>query len=386
MNNIKPVYKAVFLTVCVMISPSLKANHAKNTRYFYSINEACNFKKDGFNTSFVLYLGAFKSRHNADEYGVALQKKINQHVNTKFNSAKSLYNVYVGPLSSARELNAMCNRMQEKRPVLEAKFRPKKAVKPIKNDQSTDSTSSRLLSPSAFIMENHHATDAVTSRSYAPSTFITTMSVGPAWPHGGQAQTFYLQPEVENTYTANQPKSALVDSELFIGFEHAIHSKINAQLGLAAAFTSSADLSGNIWIDTDPDFNNFTYQYSVQHAHVALKGKLLTESMYSSLKPYVGASIGVGFNEAKNYSNTALLEEASVEPNFASNTTTTFTYTFEVGVQLMINRQWQTGIGYQFADWGKSQLGRAPGQTIGNGLKIDHFYTNGLMFNLTHFY
>jgi opacity protein-like surface antigen len=71
-------------------------------------------------------------------------------------------------------------------------------------------------------------------------------------------------------------------------------------------------------------------------------------------------------------------------PNFVSNTTTTFTYTLGVGLERHLNQHWQAGIGYEFADWGNSQLIRASGQTLNNGLSFSHLYTNGLLFNLTY--
>lgn len=70
--------------------------------------------------------------------------------------------------------------------------------------------------------------------------------------------------------------------------------------------------------------------------------------------------------------------------NFASNTTTAFTYTLGAGVQRHLNPHWQVGIGYEFSDWGSSQLNRASGQTLNSGLLLSHLYTNELLFNLTY--
>ncbi len=71
-------------------------------------------------------------------------------------------------------------------------------------------------------------------------------------------------------------------------------------------------------------------------------------------------------------------------PNFVPQTTTSFTYTLDAGVQITLSNHWQVGGGYQFADWGKSQLGRAVGQTEMNRLTLNHLYTNGLLLNLTY--
>ena len=80
----------------------------------------------------------------------------------------------------------------------------------------------------------------------------------------------------------------------------------------------------------------------------------------------------------------AYAANAVVMPDFASNTTTAFTYTVGAGIQRLLNQHWQAGIGYEFADWGRSQLNRASGQTLNNGLSLSHVYTNGFLFNLTY--
>ncbi|HHS9463875.1 TPA: outer membrane protein, partial [Legionella anisa] len=76
--------------------------------------------------------------------------------------------------------------------------------------------------------------------------------------------------------------------------------------------------------------------------------------------------------------------EALPNPDFADHTKTAFTYTLGAGVQKALNDHWQIGAGYEFADWGKSELGRAFGQTMNSGLALNHLYTNGVLFNLTY--
>ncbi len=71
-------------------------------------------------------------------------------------------------------------------------------------------------------------------------------------------------------------------------------------------------------------------------------------------------------------------------PNFDSHTTTSFTYTLGVGVQRNVTPHLQAGIGYEFADWGSSKLSPATGQTTSGVLSLSHFYTNGVLANLTY--
>lgn len=215
------------------------------------------------------------------------------------------------------------------------------------------------------------------------SPYIVTLSAGPIWENGGQTQTFYVAPFIQKTYTANKLTNTLFDGELFLGIERPLRSNLQGQLGLAVAATSNANLSGDIWDDADPRFNNFTYVYKIQHTHLALKGKLLNDWRYK-LKPYVSGSLGVGFNEAYNFNITPTIFAAIPAPNFASKTNIAFTYTLGLGLQRAINTHWRASAGYEFADWGKSQLGVATGQTLSDRFSLNHLYTNGLQLSLSY--
>ena len=234
-------------------------------------------------------------------------------------------------------------------------------------------------------IEPHEPTTTLISKlsEVFKSSGVATLSVGPVWESGGNTQTFYLAPNIEKTYAANHASHALIDGEIFLGIQKPLREKLEGQIGLAVATTDNASLSGNIWDDADSLFNNYTYSYQVRHTHVAIKGKLLADRGYFAT-PWVSGSVGVGFNQDHDFSNTPTINEAVVMSNFASNTTTAFTYTLSAGVQRQLNQHWQAGIGYEFADWGRSQLNRASGQTLNSGLSLSHLYTNGLLFNLTY--
>lgn len=214
------------------------------------------------------------------------------------------------------------------------------------------------------------------------SSYVMSLSTGPAWQNNGESQTFYLYPNIEKTYHAKDTTNLLWNGELFLGIQKNWCATWQSQLGLAFAAAGKANLKGEIWDDADPQFNNYSYHYHVNHQHIALKGKILKDMGYSVI-PWVSASIGIGFNKAQGFANTPTIQEAVTMPNFVSKTVTAFSYNIGIGVQKIISNTWQIGIGYEFNDWGQSQLGRAEGQTIGKGLKLNHLYTNGLVVNLT---
>ncbi|MDF1827507.1 MAG: porin family protein [Legionellaceae bacterium] len=240
-------------------------------------------------------------------------------------------------------------------------------------------TSLTLITPTAIASSNllSHAYERI------QSSYVATLSVGPVWERAGDTQSFYLTPKIEKTYAAHRASHALADGEIFLGIQQTLREKLNGQIGLAVATTGNATLSGNVWDDAKAAFNNHTYAYKIKHTHVALKGKLLSDRGHI-LIPWVNGSLGVGFNQAHSFSNTPTINEAITIPNFASNTKTTFTYTVGAGVQRNLSQHWQAGIGYEFADWGKSALERASGQTLNSGIALSHLYTNGFLINLTY--
>ncbi|KTD64776.1 hypothetical protein Lspi_0943 [Legionella spiritensis] len=219
----------------------------------------------------------------------------------------------------------------------------------------------------------------------APSLFpwVVSVSAGPVWARGGESQTFFLAPDIEKTYAADKSSNGLFYGEIFLGLQKSLVRQFQGQIGVAVAATGDADLSGEIWDDADPQFNNYAYNYKLSHSHIALKGKLLA-GQWNTLIPWISGSIGAGFNRAHEFHNRPTIFEALANPDFASHTKTAFTYTVGAGVQKVLNNHWQAGVGYEFADWGKSELYRAESQTLNSGLAMDHLRTNGLLFNITY--
>ena len=106
---------------------------------------------------------------------------------------------------------------------------------------------------------------------------VFTLSVGPSWTQAGATQTFYLRPEILNSYVTNKNTSTLASGELFGGWQYSINTHVLVEIGLTIGAASNAKLTGNIWEDANVTFDDYTYSYNVDHAYVALKGKLLAE-------------------------------------------------------------------------------------------------------------
>ena len=224
----------------------------------------------------------------------------------------------------------------------------------------------------------HWPASAAKPRSLSP--FMVTLSANGILANGGQTQTFFLQPDLEKTYASQSDTHELISGEIFVGYVGQINTHLQGQLGIAAVATSYAQLKGDIWEDADPNFNNYIYTYNLTHTHVALKGKLVAENgMW--IQPYVSASVGAGYNHASTFVITPKIYEEVAAPPFTDNSEISFTYTLGIGFQRALNRHVQIGIGYEYADWGKSQLGKADGQTENSGLSLNNFYTNAIQLS-----
>lgn len=229
---------------------------------------------------------------------------------------------------------------------------------------------------------NGFAADTLFQTIY--SSLVISIDGGPTWERAGQTQTLFLTQNVQNTYTAQNKTNQLNTGELFVGVHRALSSQYRGEFGLSIAAMTTATIHGELWQDASAEFNNFTYSWKANDTRLSVKGKLVREAIWHDLSPYVSVGLGVGFNHAGHYQSTPLISEAIADPNFSSNTTTAFAYAVGVGVQHALNQHLHAGIGYEFVDWGKNALSRAPGQTMGTGPYMNHLYTNGLMFTLSY--
>lgn len=213
---------------------------------------------------------------------------------------------------------------------------------------------------------------------------VVTFSAGPAWTANGKTQIIELEPDLVKAYVANNKDTTLASSEIFLGLQRNSSAGFAYQIGLAFAASSSAKLSGSVWDEADPDFDNFYYKYKVNHAHVAVKGKLIANTNFV-VQPYISGSLGVGVNRSYDFLLTQKTEEQSIPTLFESHTQSSFTYTAGAGVQKAIDIHWTIGAGYEFADWGKSRLARTDFQPVGTGLKLSHLYTHQLQFSVSYY-
>ena len=215
--------------------------------------------------------------------------------------------------------------------------------------------------------------------------YFISISAGPSWTKPSSTQTIALQPDVVDSYVLQNLNNTtfLGNGEVFLGVQYHFFEKIQSQVGVAFYASSFAKLRGYIQVDGDPDFQNYTYQYQMNHEHIALKSKWIFEQPLH-INPYVSGGIGVGFNRSYEYSITPLIFQAVPMPPFQPNTQVALSYSLGAGFQRDLSQHFAVALGYQFVSWGAGHLDPARGQTSSKGLGLNNLYTQGIEFTISY--
>ncbi len=237
---------------------------------------------------------------------------------------------------------------------------------------------------SSLIAPAYSGTMGEATRTYTP---LLMLSGGPAWQSGGKTQTLTLQPVVQNTYVPNSAYTALGSGAIFLAVQTPFYKTLEGAVGVAFTGSGTAKMRGDVWQDASPNFSNFTYNYKVNQFRVAFKARVVeTEPKYKfkGLQPYLSGEVGGGFNRSTGYYTTRTIDTAVLQPPFVSNTVSSVSYAFGAGLQGKVNSHFQVAVGYEFADWGKYQLGPANGQTTQARLGASNLYVNELQFSILY--
>lgn len=354
----------------LLFSASSTASSPSNVIQVYGAKQGTelNTKADA---DYVIHLGSFSSESNAKALQHKIEKTVNAPVQLIFKEGRSApYQVVVGPIHGRK------NMQHVSRDILGLSHTVKHTVAEPKMayDLSLDSFKEIKSTADTFMSEKRQK--------------VITISAGPAWSNTpATQQNIYPSVDIVNTYVSGNTTSTLINGEIFAGLQSKlVHPNLVGRLGLALAGSSGAEVEGQVWQAGSATFNNLSYTYQITHAHIAAAGKLLwlldtnTEEKYY---PYISGSLGLGYNYASQFLLSTRDSSAVPTPLFQSNTVTSFTYTVGAGFEREINETMHAGVGYRFADWGKSALGAAPGQAFGGGLVLKHLYTNQLQVSFT---
>src|SRR3990167_2896846 len=261
MNN---HYKSLIYLMCLVMTP-LAYTSSINV---YSLTEGTHWQASAQpNTTYLLQLGAFKNRENAINHQHHLQTLTDEPIHLTDVPNKDFYQLSMGPFLTVEQLHHVSEEL------LQYKHAPHASSTITSNPRPTAAPVSNITysTPTAAPVSNHTNTTLFTGwnvSSYQELQDLKnvhrliTVSVGPAWNSSGQTQTIALQPDVSKTYAALDKSQPFVNGELFLGWQRGLPShslgSLWGQLGVFFAGSTNAPLSGDIWEDANPNFNNFS--------------------------------------------------------------------------------------------------------------------------------
>jgi opacity protein-like surface antigen len=187
---------------------------------------------------------------------------------------------------------------------------------------------------------------------------IFTLTGGVAFAKIGQTQTLTMTNDFSlYNYAANGSYSRQAIWGAFVGTEFLIHPMLNLAVGLGY-YQPSVFSSGNgvltQGIDV-PSSNHYLYNYNVKSQQLLVEGKLLWR-VHDYFHPFISVGLGAAFNTAYAF-QAQVPPFLTFTPQFKSNTTSSFSYSIGIGMDVDIQKNWRLGASYRFNDLGKASLG-----------------------------
>lgn len=370
----------LFYIKCVLVValPLLATPSFSRTVKLYGFESAKNFKGKS-NGKYYLQVGSFADKSNAYRYQRVMQSELSQPV--KIEQSRGNYTVVIGPIRSAAELRALGQHASLKRvrvpvhknskhitvhhPQLQKKALTVPVVRKIIIPKEKDE-----ISQSGWYL----AADLGVLRT----DFDQRIRV-----HNGSD---YPEPFNKDQFSLEQ------NSQVFVGVGGGYRWERDSQwlpaysLGLRYKHIFLKDFGNTITQYSKPEFTNYNYDWNI-YSDVLLASTKLNLFQYSLASPYVGGGLGVAFNRASSYQETALPGiTPRVSPAFTNHTSSQFAYNLGAGVDFRLTRQFILSLSYEYQDLGKISSGRGMNTWAGQKLNLDSYQSNAALLSFNYLF
>jgi opacity protein-like surface antigen len=155
-------------------------------------------------------------------------------------------------------------------------------------------------------------------------------------------------------------------------------------LGLRYKHLFSTNVGRQITQYSTPEFTNYNYNWNVS-SDVLLIASKLNLVQFGQFLPYVTGGVGIAFNHAANYNETALAGVTPrTNPAFDNNTDREFTYMVGAGVDWQVSPRVILSLGYEFQDLGSLSSGKGTGLWAADALHTGSYRTNSVLFSTSY--
>ncbi len=191
----------------------------------------------------------------------------------------------------------------------------------------------------------------------------------------GDGETVLVAKNFTNTYTNNDIQNYTGLVAAAFGFEIPSLANITTQVLAEVDYSPTIKLGGDVWQFSEPEFNNFTYQYKMASYQFFATFKFLLAASHW-LNPFVFASLGLSRNCATSFEEFADDDTGVINAPFADKSINQFAYALGAGLALNVTRFFRVSLLYRYLNIGMVELGPSTSQ-----LTQANFATSQLNFN-----
>lgn len=140
----------------------------------------------------------------------------------------------------------------------------------------------------------------------------------------------------------------------------------------------------------DGVFDSLNYRFNARSSALLAESRWFYTT-YKDWQPFALLGIGGAWNKLNRYGEVPTnpaLSAAPIPRQFGPDTTTSFAYELGLGLQRLLyedkgrHLNYRGSIDYRYISFGEGNLGRISTQTTNQRLRINHLYTQGILFSL----
>ncbi|KTD11736.1 Sporulation related domain protein [Legionella gratiana] len=338
---------------------------------------------------YTVYVGSYVNKTNALKAQSKLQAK---GYNAQIKRKKNLYVVYVGPFNTLQEVHQLAastpNHPQATR-IKNTKFNSidtsspktaypnKKQIEQISQSNQydfKDRTKKKIKCKDCQLERDHWFVQLQGGIVFPLNENNILVDNGSNFP----------SPANVDAYSVKQSNQGTI--ALTVGDRITTHSSFINHYTLSGRlqYVFPTDVGNTIMQYSLPEFLNYNYDWKLSTLALTADTKL-NLFHFSTFSPYVNGGLGVSFNEARSFNETALPGvTARISPAYSDHTLTQFTYHVGAGIDFSFIPNWLLSAGYEFESFGDFSSGKGQSTWSGESLRLGSYQANTLLFGVTY--
>ena len=377
---------AKFVVAVILSMLTIQSYSGSVSQTVYGLINGQHFqsKTDG---PFYIQLGSFSRKANAYDLEKIMRLKTKQPVTVR--PKKGNYTVVIGPINSAAEVRSISRHAEVastksapllKKPTFIQQVFHQSVNRPVTKQQPHGQVVKNIRRPlDKDIMPtqgNWFIAGDVGVQNPNAITHHLTVDNGSEFP----------PPNNLDSYSTNSEASALLGVDGGYRWQRQTLWLPAYTLGFRYKHFFASNFGDQITQYSIPEFTNYNYSWNISSDILLLNAKL-DLFRAGALMPYINGGIGVAFNQASGYSETALMGiTPRISPAFSNKNKSSWAGSLGAGVDLQINPSFIVSVGYEFQYLGKPASGNGVDTWSDSALQFGSYQSNSAVLSVNYLF